>query len=283
MHEPDGAPATDRRVGARPGVTDRDDPRRHRFTIDQVAALPVLDARHHRDVADRLRVDPVRDERDRVDHVGPASRVAARAHRGVACADDQADAPGAVVRRQRDRRHRLVVLQRWAEQRRMRSVGGAEVTGVVDEPAVVALLVDRTGSDRGEPRRQRRTPTAGIDHEVGPVLGTVVGDHADDVRRGAVPASGEQAAHGRATPDVRPRCACRDPLDRRFDHRPATRERLVSIVAVAPPTTDLGGNALERVEPQRTVGVELRRDLREVPLRGWRGTAGGSSGACGAG
>ena len=55
------------------------------------------------------------------------------------------------------------------------------MTSVVHEPAVLALLGWRPGTDRLEPRRQRGPASTGVDDEVGADYLVVVGDHAGDV------------------------------------------------------------------------------------------------------
>ena len=73
--------------------------------------------------------------------------------RGILGAGDDADAPRAVVGRQRQDRDRTVRLQQSAEGRRYRSVGRTEVAAVVDEAAVLDHLL----SGRANPRRAARS------------------------------------------------------------------------------------------------------------------------------
>ena len=49
-----------------------------------------------------------------------------------------------------------------------------------------------------------------------------------------------------------------------LDHRPPPGQRLVALVAVAPPAAHLLGHGFQRVEAQRAVGVERRRHRRQV-------------------
>ncbi len=182
VHQADGRAPTHRRVGARPGVTDEQQPGGHRLVVDHEAAVPVLDLRERHDVVlDRLAVEPVGDHRVAREHAVPGVEVADRPQGGVVARGDQRDAPGAVVGGERQRRDGVVVLQRRAEGRRCRAVGGAEVAAVVGEPEVVDLVVGRGGADGLEPPEARGPPAGHVDHEVGGQLGAVLGVHAGDV------------------------------------------------------------------------------------------------------
>ncbi len=143
------------------------------------------------------------------------------------------------------------MLQRCAEGRRDRAVGRPEVAGVVNEAAVLDLLMRRPGSDGRQPPGKGRAPAAGVDDQVGVEILAGRGAHAGHAGgaaggRLARPQPGDGCSPADVDPN-RPRGRLGQ---HRLDHRPAPGQHLVALVAVAPAAGHLLGGVLEGVDPQ---------------------------------
>ncbi len=141
------------------------------------------------------------------------------------------------------------------------------MAAVVDEAAVLELLDRWAGTDVGEQTRERRAAPAGVDDEVGTHLVAVLGDHTHDVRDTVdLSVAGEQTLHRDTAAQLDARRAGRDPPDRGLDHRTASGEHGEARVVGAQAAAHLHRHPLERVHPERPVGVELDRDRRQLRL-----------------
>ncbi len=137
----------------------------------------------------------------------------------------------------------------------------------VDEAAIFELLDERAGADVGKQTRQRRTPPAGIDHEIGAHLVAVLGDHPDNVWNTAdLVVAREQTLHSDAAAHLDARRTRRDPPDRGLDHWAASRQHCETCVFVAHTAAHRHRHPVEWVQPERAIRVELGRDRGQLHL-----------------
>ena len=105
LQHSDRRPPSERRVGARPGVTDGDYTGGHRLPFNCERADPVLELGHDEHaLIERLTIKPVGNERQGSDESVPPADVAQAVQLLVLSAGHQYHAPGAVVGGERQAR-----------------------------------------------------------------------------------------------------------------------------------------------------------------------------------
>ena len=257
--------AAERRAGARRRVAHRDQAGDDRLAVEHEASAAVGDPGDAVDPRHGFGVDPLGDGRERTDDPFPHLGVAAGAQRGVTGAGEQHDRPVARVGNGGERRHRVVLQQRRAEQVRQRAVRRAVVPGVVDERPGCVLLRRAPPADRSEVVAERRPSSRCIDHQVGRHDRAAHGRDAGDMRdAGDELAPRGEPAHGRAAPYLDARLGGGHSSERRFDHRAATGHLVEAFVTVAPATGHPLGQRPDAVVPQRPVRLECGHDVGQV-------------------
>ena len=173
-------------------------------------------------------------------------------------------APGAVIRGQGQAADRAVLLQRPSEGDRQAAVGRAEVAAVVDEAAIVHLLLDRGRARLSQPGGKGRTPAARIDHQVSGQLLASLGPHPGDVdgrggrRPGQQPGDGDSASDGHARSF--PGGGRHGPLH----HGPPPRYHVEALIAVAPAPGERVRDAPNDVVLESAVRLEAGRHLWQL-------------------
>ena len=266
VEDPDRGASPQRRVGARPRIADSDHTGDHGVTVNDVAAVAILD-RHHdcHTVRDRFSVHPVGGQRVLGECPFPRRRVAQRPQLLVAGAGHEADAPGSVVGRQGQDAQRVMVGEDPVLALRHAAISGAEVSPEVREPAVLALLGWLTGIDRLEPRWQRRATPAGVDDEVGGDHPVVLGDHAGDLGdAGSAVVVGAESAHSDPPTDPHSWHSASNRGNSTLEHRPSRGHRVKPVIAGTEPASELVGQRGEHVEAQPTASFQLGEHLGDL-------------------
>ena len=139
------------------------------------------------------------------------------------------------------------------------------MAAVVDEPAVVHLLLDRGRARRGQPGRKGGTPAARIDHQVSRQLLTSLGPHPGDVDGpGGGRGPGQQPDDSDAPPDGHARGVLGGRRDGPLHHGSPPRYHVEALVAVAPASGDEVGGAAQDVVLEGAVRLEPGRDLWQL-------------------